>query len=159
MSHGLCACGLTLSVKDNGKKNKVSAEFKSRPRQILLGNVLATCTILSYFFDSEQLFGEWATLKVSTFLAYFTTFKLHLHIADISTRFLWKFTRNFTRKLLAFWSVRYRMLIDSKYGCPRCDYISIMDWYPVIIFQIWYNSTYIKGSTLHASAVLFRFKD
>ena len=27
--------------------------------------------ILSYFFDSEQLFGEWATLKVSTFLAYF----------------------------------------------------------------------------------------
>ena len=48
---------LTLSVKDNRKKNKVSAKFKSRPRQILLGNVLATCTILSYF-DSEQLFGE-----------------------------------------------------------------------------------------------------
>ena len=33
---------LTLSVKDNRKKNKVSAKF----------------TILSYFFDSEQLFGE-----------------------------------------------------------------------------------------------------
>ena len=49
---------LTLSVKDNRKKNKVSAKFKSRPRQILLGNFLATCTILSYFFDSEQLFGE-----------------------------------------------------------------------------------------------------
>ena len=45
---------LTLSVK-----NKVSAKFKSRPRQILLGNFLATCTILNYFlFDSEQLFGE-----------------------------------------------------------------------------------------------------
>ena len=51
------------------------------------------------------------------------------------------------------------MLIDSKYGCPRSDSISIMDGYPVIIFQIWYNSTYIKGSTLHASAVRFRFKD
>ena len=49
---------LTLSVKDNRKKNKVSAKFKSRPREILLGNFLATCTILSYFFDSEQLFGE-----------------------------------------------------------------------------------------------------
>ena len=50
---------LTLSVKDNRKKNnKVSAKFKSRPRQILIGNFLATCTILSYFFDSEQLFGE-----------------------------------------------------------------------------------------------------
>ena len=49
---------LTLSVKDNRKKNKVSAKFKSRPRGILLGNFLATCTILSYFFDSEQLFGE-----------------------------------------------------------------------------------------------------
>ena len=66
---------LTLRVKDNQKKNKVSAKFKSRPRQILLGNFqLATCTILSYFFDSEQLFGEWATLKVSTFLAYFHYF-------------------------------------------------------------------------------------
>ena len=49
---------LTLSVKDNRKKNKVSVEFNSRPRQILLGIFLATCTILSYFFDSEQLFGE-----------------------------------------------------------------------------------------------------
>ena len=49
---------LTLSVKDNRKKNKVSAKFKSRPREILPGNFLATCTILSYFFDSEQLFGE-----------------------------------------------------------------------------------------------------
>ena len=49
---------LTLSVKDNRKKNKVSAKFKSRPREILPGNLLATCTILSYFFDSEQLFGE-----------------------------------------------------------------------------------------------------
>ena len=50
---------LTLSVKHNRKKNKVSAKFKSRPRQILLGNFLATCTILSYFlFYSEQLFGE-----------------------------------------------------------------------------------------------------
>ena len=49
---------LTLSVKDNRKKNKVSVEFNSRPRQILLGTFLATCTILSYFFDSEQLFGE-----------------------------------------------------------------------------------------------------
>ena len=70
MSNGLCACGgrvgegvgvwklLTLSVDDNRKKNKVSAKFKSRPRQILIGNFLATCTILSYFFDSEQLFGE-----------------------------------------------------------------------------------------------------
>ena len=47
---------LTLSVKDNRKKNKVSAKFKSRPRQILLGNVLATCT--TRYFDSEQLFGE-----------------------------------------------------------------------------------------------------
>ena len=58
---------LTLSVKDNRKKNKVSAKFKSRPSQILIGNFLATCTILSYFFDSEQLFGELATLKASTF--------------------------------------------------------------------------------------------
>ena len=41
---------LTLSVKHNRKKNKVSAKFKSRPRQILLGNSLATCTILNYFF-------------------------------------------------------------------------------------------------------------
>ena len=49
---------LTLSVKDNGKKNKVSVKFNSRPRQILLGTFLATCTILSYFFDSEQLFRE-----------------------------------------------------------------------------------------------------
>ena len=48
----------TLSVKDNRKKNKVSVEFNYRPRQILLGTFLATCTILSYFFDSEQLFGE-----------------------------------------------------------------------------------------------------
>ena len=65
---------LTLSVKDNRKKNKVSAKFKSRPREILLGNFLATCTVLRYFFDSEQLFGEWATLKFSTFLAYFHYF-------------------------------------------------------------------------------------
>ena len=49
---------LTLSVKDNRKKNKVSVKFNSRPRQILVGAFLATCTILSYFFDSEQLFGE-----------------------------------------------------------------------------------------------------
>ena len=49
---------LMLSVKDNRKKNKVSPKFKSRPRQILLGNFSATCTILIYFFDSEQLFGE-----------------------------------------------------------------------------------------------------
>ena len=67
---------LTLSVKDNRKKNKVSVEFNSRPRQILLGTFLATCTILSYFFDSEQLFGELATLKASTFLAYFHYFKI-----------------------------------------------------------------------------------
>ena len=39
---------LTLSVKDNRKKNKVSVKFNSRPRKILLGT----------FFDSEQLFGE-----------------------------------------------------------------------------------------------------
>ena len=44
--------------KRQPKKNKVSVEFNSRPRQILLGTFLATCTILSYFFDSEQLFGE-----------------------------------------------------------------------------------------------------
>ena len=49
---------LTLSVKDNRKKNKVSVKFNSRRRRILLGTFLATCTILSYFFDSEQLFGE-----------------------------------------------------------------------------------------------------
>ena len=49
---------LTLSVKDSRKKNKVSAKFKPRPIEILLGNFLATCTIVSYFFDSEQLFGE-----------------------------------------------------------------------------------------------------
>ena len=49
---------VTLSVKDNRKKNKVSVEFNSRPRNIPLGTFLATCTILSYFFDSEQLFGE-----------------------------------------------------------------------------------------------------
>ena len=42
---------------------------------------------------------------------------------------------------------------------PDVDAISIMDGYPVIMFQIWYNSTYIKGSTLHASAVRFRVKD
>ena len=60
--------------KDKRKKNKVSAKLKSRPRQILLGNFLATCTILTYFFDSEQLFGESATLKVSTFWAFFTIF-------------------------------------------------------------------------------------
>ena len=64
----------TLSVKDNRKKNKVSVEFNSRPRQILFGTFLATCTILSYFFDSEQLFAEQAILKVSTFLAYFHYF-------------------------------------------------------------------------------------
>ena len=29
------------------------------------------------------------------------------------------------------------MLIDSKYGCPKCDYISIIDGY-----TIWYYSTY-----------------
>ena len=49
---------LTLSVKINRKKNKVSAKFKSRPRQILLGNFKATCTFCAPFFDSEQLFGE-----------------------------------------------------------------------------------------------------
>ena len=66
---------LTLSAKDNRKKNKVSVEFNSRPRQILSGTFLgAICTILSYVFDSEQLFGEQATLKVSTFLAYFHYF-------------------------------------------------------------------------------------
>ena len=65
---------LTLSVKDNRKKNKVSVEFNSRPRQILPGTFLATCTILSYFFDSEPLFGEQTTLKVSAFLAYFHYF-------------------------------------------------------------------------------------
>ena len=47
---GLIWMSLTLSVKHNGKKNKVSAKFKFRPRQILLGNFLATCTILNYFF-------------------------------------------------------------------------------------------------------------
>ena len=41
----------------------------------------------------------------------------------------------------------------------QIDSISIMDGYPVIIFQIWYNSTYIKVSTLYASAVRFRFND
>ena len=35
---------LTLSVKHNLKKSKVSAKFKSRPRLIRLGNCLATCT-------------------------------------------------------------------------------------------------------------------
>ena len=49
---------MTLSVKDNRKKNKVSVKFNSRPRQILLGTLLATCTMLSYFFDFEQHFGE-----------------------------------------------------------------------------------------------------
>ena len=49
---------LTLSVKGNQKKNNSSAKINSRPRQILLGNLLATCTILSCFFDSGQLFGE-----------------------------------------------------------------------------------------------------
>ena len=49
---------LTLSVKDNRNKNKVSIKFNSRPRQFLLGTFLATCTIWSYVFDSEQLFGE-----------------------------------------------------------------------------------------------------
>ena len=67
---------LTLSVKDNRKKNKVSVKFNSRPRQIMLGTFLATCTILSYIFDSQQLFGEESTLKVSTFLAYFHYFKI-----------------------------------------------------------------------------------
>ena len=116
---------LTLSVKDSRKKNKVSAKFKPRPREILLRNFLATCTILSYFFDSEQLFGEWATLKVCTFLAYFHYFKITFTHSWYFNTFTW----NSTSKFLAFWSVRYRMLIDSKYGCPRCDYISIMDGY------------------------------
>ena len=49
---------LTLSVKDNRKKNKVSVKFNSRPREILLGTFLATCMILNYIFDSQQLFGE-----------------------------------------------------------------------------------------------------
>ena len=40
---------LTLSVKDKRKKNKVSVKFNSRPREILLGAFLATCTILSAF--------------------------------------------------------------------------------------------------------------
>ena len=54
-------CGIgVLDVTDAKCKRqpKVSAKFKSRPRQILLGNSLVTCTILSYFFDSEQLFRE-----------------------------------------------------------------------------------------------------
>ena len=33
-----CGIGVTLGVKDNQKKNKVSAKFKSRLRQIPLGN-------------------------------------------------------------------------------------------------------------------------
>ena len=41
---------LKVSVKHNREEKKVSAKFKSRPRQILLGNFSATCTILSYFF-------------------------------------------------------------------------------------------------------------
>ena len=49
---------LTVSVKDNRKKYKVSVKFNSRSINIELGTFLATCTILSYFFDSEQLFGE-----------------------------------------------------------------------------------------------------
>ena len=69
---------LTLSVKDNRKKNKVSVEFNSRPRQILLGTFLATCMILSYFFDSEQLFAEPKPLsKLAHFWHIFTIFKLH----------------------------------------------------------------------------------
>ena len=44
--------------KRQPKEKKVSVKFNSRPRQILLSTFLATCTILSYFFDSEQLFGE-----------------------------------------------------------------------------------------------------
>ena len=42
---------LTLSVKHNLKKNKVSAKFKSRPRQIRLGNCLATCTDWRHFHN------------------------------------------------------------------------------------------------------------
>ena len=65
---------LRLSVKDSRKKNKVSAKFKPRPREILLGNFLATCMILSYFFDSEQLFGELAHFGIfSLFLNYIHT--------------------------------------------------------------------------------------
>ena len=45
--------------KTQPKEKEVLGKFKSRPRQILLCNFLATCTILSYFiFYSEQLFGE-----------------------------------------------------------------------------------------------------
>ena len=42
------------------------------------------------------------------------------------------------------------MLIDCKYGCEDVpgDSISIMDGYPVIIFQIWYNSTFIGFCSL-----------
>ena len=118
--------GIQSSLKGCREKRLFKGhQFKSRPTQILLGNFFANCTILSYFFDSEQLFGEWATLKLAHFWHIFTIFKLHSPIIDISTRFLWKFIRHFTGKFLAFWSVGYRMLIDSKYGCPRCDDISI----------------------------------
>ena len=68
---------LTLSVKHNRKKNKVSAKFKSRPRQILLGNFLATCTILSYFFFILSSFSESEPLsKLAHFWHIFTIFKL-----------------------------------------------------------------------------------
>ena len=149
---------LTLSVKDNRKKKKkqVSAKFKSRPRQILL---LATCTILSYFFDSEQLFGEWATLKVITCLAYFHYFKLTFINNWYFNTFSLEIHKEFHKKISCVFIgwVSYverfqiwmsQMWLDVHNGWLSCDNI-----------PKWYNRTYIKGSTLYAFAVRFRFKD
>ena len=66
---------LTLSVKDNRKKNKVSVEFNSRPRQILLGTFLVTCTILSYF----SILSSFSESKPLSKLAHFGIFSLFLN--------------------------------------------------------------------------------
>ena len=112
---------LTLSVKDNRKKNKVSAKFKSRPREILLGNFLATCTILSYFFDSEQLFGEWATLKVSKFLAYFHYFKI-------------TFTHNW---YFETFSLEIHKKFHWKISCVLIGWLSYVDRFQIWMSQMW----------------------
>ena len=71
-------CGIGVMDVTDTKCKTVSAKFKSRPRQILLGNFLAT------FFDSELLFSILSSFseseplsKLAHFWHIFTIFKLH----------------------------------------------------------------------------------
>ena len=84
--------------------------------------------------------------KVSTFLAYFHNFKITFISNCYFNTFLWKFTRNFTRKYLVFWSVGEYRVDRFKMDVPDVTPFPVMDGYSVMIFQIWYNSTCIQGS-------------